>query len=194
MRTSFKILTLLTVLSCSTKDTKTVDQKPLQDTQTLVNKTNLDKQEKLLLANVMTHYFSSPTIKDTFKIVLSGHTIIDSNFEFEIKTNYGLVIHNEIYPSSYLIGYGLDPNASETEQAEYIKNRVLTFFEEENFRQPAIEKDELFDADYSDLEVWNDIKADSTAVKFISLVGEEGIGHIAYSKKLKRVVMIFSCC
>jgi hypothetical protein len=110
------------------------------------------------------------------------------------KTNQGLVLHHRSFPSNYLIGYGLDKNASETEREEYIKSRISKFFDEENFQQPAISKDEKFDEDYSIKEIWDDIKSDTTAVRFEYLIAEESHGIIAYSKQFKRVVTIFSCC
>lgn len=193
MKIQLLIIGLSAILGCSTKDTGTSsDEERDQDTSDIHS--NQDRTEILFLKNVIAHHFSSPTVKDTFKIKLTGQTITEGTVEFEIKTNYGLVIHYENYPSYYLIGYGLDSNASETEKADYIKNRILRFFDEENFQQPAILKNEIFEVDYSDREVWEDIKSDSTAVKFDYLIGEEGNGRIAYSKKLKKVVTIFSCC
>jgi hypothetical protein len=194
MRTTFKITILLIILGCSTKDKPILENTKSPGIQVLDNKSKQNKVEILLLTNVITHHFSSSTSKDTFKIRLIGKTITESKFEFEIKTSHGLVIHFETYPSYYLVGYGLDPNANEIEQSEYIGGRISKFFDEENFRQPAISKDELFDEDYSNKEIWDDIKSDSTSVKFAYLIGEEGNGQIAYSKKLKKVVTIFSCC
>jgi hypothetical protein len=133
-------------------------------------------------------------VKDTFKIKITGQSITDGTFEFEIITNNGIVIHHETYPSYYLIGYGLENNATEADKAEFIKKRIVKFFEEENFHTPAISKDEKFDEDYSDKEFWEDIKSDSTAVSFGYLIGEESNGQIAYSKRLKKVITIFSCC
>lgn len=195
MRTHFKILTLLIVLSCSTRDSKTFDNASFVGDQ--APSSILPGQQKVdvpLLTNVVTHHFSSPSFKDTFKIRLTGRSITEATVAFEIKTNHGLVIHYATYPSYYLIGYGLDNEASEIDKAAYIRSRFLKLFDEENFRQPAIFEDEEFDADYSDAEIWEDIKSDTTAVKFEYLIGEESYNQIAYSKKLKKVVTIFSCC
>lgn len=192
MRITFKILILLTILNCSNKDTTPFDNKTVEDIPA-ENKSN-HYQDTLHLTNVTTHYFSSSIVKDTFKLTLTGQTITDGKLEFEIKTNYGLVIHYETYPSYYLIGYGLDDTATEIQKREYIKGRLLSFFNEENFRQPAISKDEIFDEDYSNKDVWDDIKSDTTSVKFEYLIGEESHEQIAYSKKLKKVVTTFSCC
>jgi len=183
------IVGLFTCLGCSTHESRTSDRD-----QESVRVTRMNQVEALLLSNVVTRNFSSPTVKDTFKIKLTGKTITEGKVEFEIKTNDGLVIHYSTFPASYLIGYALDENASEHEQAEYIKTRIAQFFDTENFQQPAISAGETFDADYSEKPVWDDIKSDTTAVAFGYLVGEEAYVRIAYSKKLRRVVTIFGCC
>jgi hypothetical protein len=77
---------------------------------------------------------------------------------------------------------------------KYMRNRVKEFFDEKNFNYPAIKQDEVFDEDYSDMEIWNDIKSDRTAIGFYYLIGEEDGRTIAYSKKTKKVVMYFNCC
>lgn len=191
MRTSLRILALLTILSCSVKD-KTVDTKITQGLQ--ADSTPKDAKDTILLQNVVAHYFSSPIAKDTFRITLTGQTINNGTVEFDIQTYQGLVIHYRTFPSYDLIGYGLDNNASEPEKEEYIKSRISNFFEEENFRQPAISKNDKFEEDYSNKEIWDDIGSDTTAVTFEYLIGEESFGRIAYSKKLDKVVTIFSCC
>jgi hypothetical protein len=77
---------------------------------------------------------------------------------------------------------------------KYIRNRIKEFFEEKNFKYPAIKQDEVLDEDYSDKEIWNDIQSDRTAIGFFYLIGEEDGRTIAYSKKTKKVVMYFNCC
>lgn len=113
---------------------------------------------------------------------------------FQIVDENGIEILTEKYPANYLIGYGLDPGATIEEQENYIKKRVDEFFKGENFISPAIELESKFDEDESDYQIWNDIKSDSTAVGFLYLIGEESIKSIAYSKKMKKVVVYFSCC
>ena len=93
-----------------------------------------------------------------------------------------------------LLDYGIkdDPTSSETE--DYIKNRIDNFFNEDNFHQPAISKNDSYEEDYSKKDIWDDISSDETSVGFYYLIGEENGRHVAYSKKLKKVVVYFNCC
>ena len=84
--------------------------------------------------------------------------------------------------------------ASVKDQENFIKSRVLEFFDEKNFKTPAIKSDEVFDEDYSDKDIWESIKNDKHAIGFYFLIGEEDGRSIAYSKRLKKVVLYFNCC
>jgi hypothetical protein len=68
------------------------------------------------------------------------------------------------------------------------------FFGEKNFLAPAIKENENFDSDYSDKNIWFDIREDRTATGFSYSIGEEDSRKIAFSKKLKKVVLYFNCC
>ena len=63
-----------------------------------------------------------------------------------------------------------------------------------NFINPAIAADDKFEADYSDKEIWDDIKSDPTAIGFYYMLGEEDGRRIAFSKKTGKVLMYFNCC
>ena len=73
-------------------------------------------------------------------------------------------------------------------------SRIEGFFNENNFLNPAIKKDEKFDPDYSDKETWDEIQSDKAAIGFSYLLGEEDGRKIAFSKKKRIVVMYFNCC
>jgi hypothetical protein len=151
-------------------------------------------QQSTLLENIVNRKFSDPTTKDKFSITIIGESLIKGMMVFQIVDANGSEILTEKYPANYLIGYGLNPDATVDEQENYIKKRVDEFFKDENFHSPAIELESKFDEDESDYQIWNDIKSDSSAVGFFCLIGEEGFQSIAYSKKLKKVVVYFSCC
>lgn len=195
MKPRFTILILLIAFGCATKDTNTINTTTPQNNHVAdATFAKSHRRDSLLLTNVATHYFSSPTAKDTFEITLRGETVNGGTVEFEIKTHEGDLIHYDSFPSYYLIGYGLSDKATEIEKTEYIKDRILNFFNEDNFKQPAISSEEAFDESYSEKEIWDDIRADTTAVRFEYIIAEESIAYIAYSKKLKNVVVIYSCC
>ena len=66
----------------------------------------------LLLRNSTTHLFSDPFKKDTFKIHLSGSSILSGFVRFEIINYQGKEIYSEHFESIYLLGYGLSDNST----------------------------------------------------------------------------------
>jgi hypothetical protein len=187
MKTQLLIIGLLTILSCSTKtDT--------QQNDTNVGQTDLKTINTVLYKSETLHYFSSTVDKDSFKIVVAGQSIKDGEFRFQIVTTDRQTILDESYPTTMLLGYGIKDNPTDKEIEDYIKTRIDNFFAEKNFHQPAISKDDTFDEDYGKKEIWDDIIADQTSIGFYYLIGEEDGRHIAFSKKLKKVVLYFNCC
>ena len=83
---------------------------------------------------------------------------------------------------------------STKKERKYIKDKLDKFFNEDNFHQPAIAANDSFDEDYTKKEIWDDIISDRTAIGFYYLIGEEDGRHIAYSKKLGKVVLYYNCC
>jgi len=139
--------------------------------------------------------FSNSKEKDEFLIYVVGETIYEGTAFFQITNYEGVVIHNESFPSKFLIGQEFvgDRN-SETEMEEFIIERVKNFFNEENFQFPAISPEENYDEDYSNKDIWEDILSDQTAVGFYYLIGDGDGRRIAYSKKNGKVVVFHNCC
>jgi hypothetical protein len=152
------------------------------------------------VGNIITHQFSDVAHPDTFKLVVQGGNLLNAKITFKIVNYKGKQLYSEVFNSTDLIGYGLEPDSiksappSNTQQEAYIRKRIKEFFTEENFTKPAIVKNMPFDEDYSDKVVWKDIGSDRTAVGFNYLLGEEDGKSIAYSKKHRKVVLYFSCC
>ena len=78
----------------------------------------------------------------------------------------------------------------------FIQKRVNKFFTPENFLKPAINKNDSLDPDYTmiDKEIWKELQSDANKTGFYYLVGEENGRRIAYSNKLKKLLVYFSCC
>ena len=187
MKIHLLILGLLLGLSCSTKtDTQTKDINVGQ-TEVKIIDTVLYKSETL-------HYFSSTTDKDSFAIIVTGPSIKDGQFRFQITTKDRQLILDESYETTMLLDHGLKGNPTDNEIEEYIKARIDKFFDESNFHQPAISKTDIFDEDYGKKEIWDDIRGDQTSVGFYYLIGEEDGRQIAFSKKLGKVVLYYNCC
>ena len=151
--------------------------------------------QKPLYENLIQRPFSDPKHEDELSISIIGQSIVDGTAIFSIKTHNGRMIHHEEFPARDLIGYGLiGEEATVAKMEQYIKKRVDDFFIEDHFSNPAIAADEEMDEDYSDPEVWNDIKSDQSAIGFYYHVGEEAGCQIAYSKKQRKTRIYFCCC
>jgi hypothetical protein len=193
MRIISLILTAAIILSCSenSKNNMNKDKMSTKPKEELKPK---KQSEKILVENSLEHIFSDTIQKDKFEIVLIGNSIIDGTVIFTIKNSNNAKILKEEFASTFLLGYAIDYNASINEKEKFIKNRIKNFFNEENFDTPAINKGDEFNENFSDLEIWNDIKNDSTSVGYYYLIGEEDGRKISFSKKNKKVVMYFNCC
>lgn len=101
---------------------------------------------------------------------------------------------DETFPASMFLDYGLKGNASDNDKEEHIKRRIDKFFNTDNFHQPAIEKNDTYDEDYTFREIWDDIISDQTSIGFDYLIGEEGHRFIVYSKNQKKIVTYYNCC
>jgi hypothetical protein len=114
---------------------------------------------------------------------------------FKITKSDGTELLNEEFPSYLLIDYGFEGDVNSVKDREdYLKRRIKDFFNDRNFLYPAVKQDENYDEDYSDKDIWDEIKSDHTIVGFSYLIGEEDSRKIAFSKKKKKVVMYFNCC
>ena len=171
MKTCLLILGTLTIAGCSTGD-----------------------DNPILYQNNTLHNFSSLVEQDSFKIHITGPSIKEGLVKFQIIKKDGEILLDEEFSTTFLLDYGVKDNATDQEKEEYIKGRIDTFFNENNFRQPAIDAKAIFDENYSKREIWDDIISDQTAIGFKYLLGKEDGRHIAYSKKLKKAVLYFNCC
>lgn len=160
-------------------------------TETMVN----SKKDSLIIENRITHEFSQLEKKDVFSICIKGKSFSDGNVIFTITSFNGVEILKEEFPSNYLMNDGFIGNQDSIKDREdYIKKRIIEFFNEDNFYYPAIKTTENFDKGQSDKDIWEDIKSDKSAVGFSYLIGEEDGRKIAFSKKNGKVVSYFNCC
>lgn len=166
--------------------------KDLAETESIALLTN----DSILIKQSVKHQFSQTDKKDEFYICVKGESLLKGKAIFTIRNSAGIEIFREEFPSINLIGYDLPQGigASVKDQENFIKSRVLEFFDEKNFKTPAIKLDEVFDEDYSDKDIWESIKNNKNAIGFYFLIGEEDGRSIAYSKRLKKVVLYFNCC
>ena len=187
MRVLPLLVVLLTMLSCSTSSDKQING----GDSTQAESRQLDF---VLYSNETLHHFSSTTEKDEFSIRLTGQSIMEGQFRFQIVTSGGQLLLDESFPTPWLLDHGFTGKVTDKEAEQYIKARVDSFFVEKNFHQPAIAANDEFDGDYSRRETWDDIISDPSAIGFYYLVGKEDGRSIAFSKKQGKVVRYFNCC
>jgi predicted DNA binding CopG/RHH family protein len=191
MKTLTIILLTIFTVSLFTGCTNTEN---LPDTNPRSTTKKNKKKGRVLFTHSVSHAFSKHNKMDVFKISLTGDSILTGNIRFEIISYKNKKIYNVTFPSIQLLNYDIAPTASDREKEQFIKQRMKEFFSEENFKKPAIDPDHKFDNEYSDEESWVAIKEDPTAIGFYYLVGEEDGRSIAWSKKLGKVVLYYTCC
>ena len=185
-------LTAIVKSSIGKETELTSTEQTLTENHELMTETDTDS---ILIEQRTFHDFSQVGKKDEFYICIRGKSITEGQVIFTIISHDKEMILKEEFPSNFLLGYGFEGDIESVKDREkYMKNRIIEFFEEKNFKYPAIKQDEVFDEDYSVKEIWNDIQSDRTAIGFYYLIGEEDGRSIAYSKKTKKAVMYFNCC
>lgn len=151
--------------------------------------------DSILVKHSIDHIFSDPLEEDVFSIKIIGNSLIKAEVLFTIMSKSGDEIYSARFPSVNLLGYAFSyEEGTVSEKESYIKQKVLNFFSEENFTYPAIKDDDIFDQDYSNKQIWNDIKSDNQSIGFCYRVSGGYYRKIAYSKTKKQTVVYFECC
>ena len=185
-------LTTIAISSVGKEIESNSTEQTLTENQELRTATNTDS---ILIEQQVSHDFSQVGKKDKFYICIRGKSITEGQVIFTITSHDNREILREEFPSYLLMNYGfIGDLESEKDRVKYMTSRIKEFFKEKNFYSPAIKEDEVFNEDFSDKEIWTEIKSDRTAIGFHYLIGEEDGRKIAYSKKAKKVVMYFNCC
>ncbi len=154
-------------------------------------------QENILLKVETNRYFSSPDSEDLFQLILVGDSAHTGEVTFNIISHNGDTLLNSVYKAYAFNNKYVYVDGSANQISEEITNNLNSFFAPSNFRSPAIGKDEIeehVDEDYTNLDIWKDIKSDKTAISFTYSLYGEYTNSIAYSKSRGEIVSIFSCC
>jgi|WetSurMetagenome_2_1015567.scaffolds.fasta_scaffold25921_3 hypothetical protein len=192
----FKILTIIFSLTTIVLGYLTLkNDSKITELEQINNKL---KTERLKIDKVITenHFFSNTETMDTFKLQMSGESILSSKIVLTITNSSGIQIFYKDFESTDLIGYGLIGvnNPTINDQENYILKRFYNFFDRSNFHKPAISKDEIIDPDYYDPQYFDLIKKQANSISFIFLIGEENTIGIVYILDLKKAVKFWSCC
>ena len=184
MRLALLLFMLCTFVACDSSVENTGENE----------KEGTPKTTDILIENQTTHVFSDTAAPDTFKITLHGDSLLTSKAILEIVSSEGEVLYKDEFDADFLFDYNLQVNATALEREEFIRDRVENFFNAENFIKPAIKPEHRLDPNYSNKAVWDEIKADTTAIGFYYQLGKEDGRWLAYSKKQNKVVLYFNCC
>ena len=150
--------------------------------------------QKILAFSTAKHELSDPATKDIFKLTLTGVSLMKSEATFEITNSKGVRIYYEKFKGLWLSNELETDGFSVKQEEDYIRKRVKEFFSEKNFLKPAIGVKDMTDSDYSDMKLWNEIRANPRAIGFSYLLSYENNRKIAWSKQLKKVVVYWGCC
>lgn len=150
--------------------------------------------QTILASSTAKHVFSDPKIQDVFKLTIRGTSLLKADAIFEIVSSPGKVLYHETF-KAYSLSNELETEGfSQKQEEEYIRKRVREFFNEKHFLKPAVRLKDKTDSDYSDMTVWNELRANKAAIGFQYLLSYENDRKIAYSKRLGKVVTYWSCC
>ncbi len=149
---------------------------------------------QVFLSNQRVVNFSSPTSCDTFQVVVVGSDTLKALVTFTISSSSGKLLFRRRFRSDELLGFSpiAKPGRTVSAYAErsIVTQRVRDFFADTEFLRPAVQPtSESFRSPALPEAVWRELRSDSTSVGFHFLLGEENNQCIAFSNKLKKVVV-----
>lgn len=163
------------------------------DTEPATRKSGLNR-ESVLLENATTLEFDGKDGEEQFRVALFGDRILDGTVAFTIRNGQGELIYTDEFPASMLAAsYDETINTPEKQEA-LIRERIDEFFDEDRFKQPAIEGNQPpHDSYFIEKSTYDDLRQ-TNAPGFLYLIGKENTKHIAWSSAEQKVVMYFNCC
>ncbi|NVO31796.1 hypothetical protein [Hymenobacter lapidiphilus] len=149
--------------------------------------------ERTVLRTVTaSHNFSSTKDKDSFVLQLRGPKIASSRAYFIILNSTGDTLRQEVMPATALIRDQdmTDPQTATVRDKEIaILQGMNGFFRDDRFVQPAVPKAAV-QPENVDAQSWSSVKADSRAIGFDYPSADGRERRLAFSKALKRAVVI----
>jgi hypothetical protein len=179
------LLLLLTILisACNSDQKKLIVQKEKR-----LHKVSVSDTSKILLSNTYLHAFSDEVKKDTFKLILTGTSILQGKLTFRIINFENKEIYTDKFNAIDLLTDLEDVTPTKQQKLDTFKTRFNHFFDHA-FPVPAINPRQPLDSDYVDIKIQRDIQSDTSAIGFVYAYGYEGVYEIAWSKRKKRVVL-----
>jgi len=186
---------LFVILSCSAKkETKGNIQNFNETKKEIITDSVIYKKE-------IFHSFSSLDSKDLFRIYVTGKSLVKGEVHFQIIVNHMNLILDETFSAFGDLGYYMSELKSlgqqeltSQEQEEYIKKTLDDFFDEKAFDYPAAGPSNISVFKSPEKEIWKEIISDKSSIGFTYGVGYQDGRQIAYSRKLKKAVILVQCC
>lgn len=139
--------------------------------------------------------FSDPEKLDTFRVVLTGTKPKDMVLRFSITAQNGQQIYAQNFEGKTLIElYKQTVDLKkEDKQIAFLQQELKTFFEDENFLEPAVTETEDPDQFVPDKAFFAELKQ-SGLNGFKYRLGQEDKVYIAWSPTAKKVKIYYKCC
>lgn len=147
----------------------------------------------VLLENSVARQFDGKGGDEVFTVTLKGENYLDGEIELRIDNDRGERIYTDTFPAIMLAATYDETINTPEKQDQLVIDRMNGFFDQSNFREPAIDGDMPHDDNMVSQEVYNELKAGKTT-GFHYLIGKENTKFVAWSDRAGKVVMYFNCC
>jgi hypothetical protein len=136
-------------------------------------------------------HFSSDSTHDIFTLELSGETYHRSELVFTITRSDGDTLFiRRVKGNKLMAAHASGDLDTETKKEEYILQFMSTFFAETSFSSPPYTLNDPRRDDFKgNMELWEQIREDTTAWCFEFSLGKEGTELIAYSDSLDTIIV-----
>lgn len=139
--------------------------------------------------------FSDLEKLDTFRVVLTGSKPNDMVLKFSIIGHNGQQLYTQNFDGKTLVdGYKQTVDLKkEDKQIAFLQEELKTFFEDENFLEPAVTESEDPDQFVPDKGFFAELKQ-SGLNGFKYRLGQENKVYIAWSAREQKVKIYYKCC
>ena len=187
-------LLLLTTASCVSAERETATSSRGPRTEFTPPKGRGERVGEATVLNTVraTHVFSDPQNPDTFVLELRGPRVLTGRLHLVVLDSRGDTLRHEVLPARALL---TDPTLRDNQSASVrarelnVLGNMSTFFSDSHFAQPAVPAGADAPAGF-DAQVWTSLRQDPAAVSFAYPGRSGGETRLAYSRQLRRVVVL----
>lgn len=185
MRYRFLLLSTALLAACATppaRETTSVPAGPAAATSTAPVPTSVERRR----------VFSNPAAPDIFRLEIEGDSLLNASALLTISTAAGQEIYRQTLPPGSLeatLVYALSPGEEPTpaRREAYVREQLAGFFEESNFRSPAVSTGAAYHPGLVTTAEWRALQQPGT-VGFSFTVGKEDGYRLGWLPGQRRVV------